>query len=203
MLRKIVVDAQSVAASVAEKFADGAAGVWRDVLHRRGIGRRGRHHDAVFHGAVIFQCLYDLGDRGTLLTDRDVNADHVAALLVDDGVERDGSLAGLTVTDDQLALSAADGDHGIDGLHAGLQRLLHRLPVNHAGRDGFDGIHTFALDRALTLDWLAQRVDHAPDQAFTHGDRHDASSATDLVALRDFLIFTEQHGAHLVLFEGQ
>src|SRR5207302_10534061 len=36
--------------------------------------------------------------------DGDVNADHVLALLVDDGVDRDRGLAGLAVADDQLAL---------------------------------------------------------------------------------------------------
>merc|ERR1719183_1141073 len=40
-------------------------------------------------------------------------------LLVDDGVDGDGGLACLTVTNDQLALPAADGDEGVDGLEAG------------------------------------------------------------------------------------
>ena len=42
---------------------------------------------------------------------------------------RDGGLAGLPVADDQLALAAADGGHGVDGLDAGLHRLLDRLAL--------------------------------------------------------------------------
>ena len=94
----------------------------------RGVGRARRNHDGVFHGAVIFERLDHLRHGRTLLADRDVDADDVAALLVDDRVERDGGLAGLAVADDQLALAAADRNHAVDGLDAGLQRLLDALP---------------------------------------------------------------------------
>ena len=85
------------------------------------------------------QGLHHLRHRRTLLPDGDIDANHVAALLIDDGVERDGGLAGLPVADDQLALAAADRNHGVDGLDAGLHRLFHRLPVDHAGREALDG----------------------------------------------------------------
>ena len=104
-----------------------------------------RHHDGVIHGAVVFERLHHLRDRRALLADGDIDADHVAALLVDDGVESDGGLAGLAVADDQLALAAADGDHGVDGLDAGLQRLFHGLAVDHAGRQALDGIESVGL----------------------------------------------------------
>jgi hypothetical protein len=48
-------------------------------------------------------------------------------LLVEDRVECHGGLAGLAVADDQLALAAADRDHGVDGLEAGGHGLVHRL----------------------------------------------------------------------------
>ena len=59
-------------------------------------------------------------------------------LLIDDRVDGDGRLAGLAVADDQLALAAADRRHGVDGLDAGLQRLIDRLPAGDAGGDRFD-----------------------------------------------------------------
>ena len=72
------------------------------------------------------------GDRGALLADGDVDAVDLLfgspvaqfSLLVDDRVDRDRGLAGLAVADDQLALAAADRGHGVDGLDAGLQRLV-------------------------------------------------------------------------------
>ena len=61
------------------------------------------------------------------------DADHVLAFLVDDRVDGDGRLPRLTVADDQLALTAADGDHRIDGLEAGLEGLVHGLASGDAG----------------------------------------------------------------------
>ena len=75
-----------------------------------------------------------LRDRRALLADRDVDALHALTLLVQDRVDRDGGLAGLAVADDQLALTAADRRHRVDGLDAGLQRLVHRLAADDAGR---------------------------------------------------------------------
>ena len=87
VLGKIVVHAQGVALGVAEIFADGAAGIGGQVLHGRGIGSGRRDHDRVLHGAVIFQRLHHLRDGGALLADGDVDANHVAALLIQDGVD--------------------------------------------------------------------------------------------------------------------
>ena len=76
--------------------------------------------------------------RRFLLGDRHVDADDARPLLVDDRVDGDGGLAGLAVADDQLALAAADRGHGVDGLDAGLQRLVDRLPPGDARRDRFE-----------------------------------------------------------------
>ena len=201
VLGKIVVDAQRVALVVAEILAHGAPGERRQVLHGGGIGSRRQHHDGVLHGAVLFQGLHHLGDGGALLPDGDVDADHVAALLVDDGVDGDGGLAGLAVADDQFALSAADGNHAVDGLDAGLQRFLHRLAGHHAGRQALDGIKLVGGDGPLIVDGLAERVDHAADERFAHGDGHDAAGAPYFVAFLNFREIAQQHRADLVFFQ--
>lgn len=72
----------------------------------------------------ISQPLHDLGDGGPLLSDGDVDAVQllllilslVETLLVDDGVDSQGSLAGLTISNDQLTLSTTDGYQRVDGL---------------------------------------------------------------------------------------
>ena len=118
LLGQVVIDDQGVLAAVAEVLAHGAAGVGRDVLHGGGLGGRGGHDDRVRHRAVLFELAHDVGDGRGLLADRDVHAEEVLALLVDDGVHRHRGLAGLAVADDQFALAAADRHHRIDRLEA-------------------------------------------------------------------------------------
>jgi hypothetical protein len=81
------------------------AGVRGDVLQRSGIRRRCRDDDRVVHRAVLAQHSRRAGHGRFLLTDRDIDADHVAVLLVDDRIERDRGLARLAVADDQLTLT--------------------------------------------------------------------------------------------------
>ena len=152
---------------------------------------------------MLFERLHHLRDGGALLPDRDVDTNHVAALLVDDRVERDRGLAGLAVADDQLALAAADRDHRVDGFDAGLQRLLHRLPVDDAGRQAFERIELRGVDRALAVDRLAERVHHAADHRLADRDRHDAAGALHLVAFFDLPVVAQQHRADLIFFQVQ
>ena len=209
LLGQIVIDDQGVHAVVAEIFAHGAAGERRQELQRRRIGRGGGDHDGVFERAVLLQHLDDLRHGRALLADGDVDAIElgllVAAgvdrLLVEDGVDRDGGLAGLAVADDQLALAAADRDQRIDRLEAGLHRLVHRFARNDAGRLDVDAGALFGLDRALAVDRLAERIDHAAEQALA--DRHldDGAGALDRLAFLDLAVGAEDHDADIVVFE--
>ena len=117
---------------VHEELGHRAAGVRGDVLDRGRVAGAGGDHDRVVHGAVAAEDVDDGGRRRFLLGDRHVDADDARPLLVEDRVDGDGRLAGLAVADDQLALAAADRDHGVDRLDAGLQRLVDRLPFGDA-----------------------------------------------------------------------
>src|SRR5262249_47596548 len=139
----------------------------------------------VLHCAVRAELLDDVDDGRLLLADGGVEAVNALALLVDDGVERDGGLAGLAVTDDELALAAADGDHRVDRLQARLQRLLDRLADDDAGRLHLDAAAVRALDRALAVERLAERVHDAADERRADGDVGDAAGALDRVAFFD------------------
>src|SRR5262249_46605041 len=125
-------------AGVTEKLAHRAPAIRSDELQRCRLRRRRRHDGRVFHRAVAIEALDDLGHRRALLPDRNVKAVNILATLIDDGVERDRGLAGLPVADDQLALAAADLQHRIDRLDAGLQRLLDGLPANNTRRLDLD-----------------------------------------------------------------
>ena len=183
MLGEIVVDDQCVLAVVAEVLADGGGGEGREVLHRRGLGGSGGDDDGVRHRAVLFEGLHDLRNGGTLLADGAVDADEVVLRGVDDGVERDGGLAGLAVADEELALAAADGDHRVDSLDAGGHGLADGLAIDDAGSETLDGEELVGVDGTLVVDGLAEGVDDAADHGFADWDRHDLAGALDLCRL--------------------
>src|SRR4029450_441166 len=209
LLGQVVIDDDRVHAVVAEKFAHGAGGEGSDVLHRRRIRSGGSDDDRVLQRALLFQHLDELRDGGALLADRDIDAvqldllvaGRIERLLVQDGVERDRSLAGLAVADDQLALAAADRDQRVDGLQARRHRLMHRLARNDAGRLDVDTHALVGLDRTLAVDRVAQRVDDAAEQALADRGIHDGAGALDGLAFLDLAVGAEDHDADVVGFE--
>src|SRR6185437_12181513 len=211
LFRQIVIDDDRVHLVVAEEFAHRAAGIGREELQRRRVGRGGGDHDGIVERAVILQRLHDLRHGRTLLADRDIDAIELAGLvaglvdlfLVDEGVDGDGGLAGLAVADDQLALAAADQHQRVDRLETGLHRLVDRFARDDAGGLHFD---TGAFDvgqRTLAVDGVAESVHDAAEQA--SADRHvdDGAGALHRVAFADAGVFAENHDADIVGLEVQ
>ena len=123
-------------------------------------------------------------------------------LLVDDRVDGDGGLAGLAVADDQFALAAADRRHGVDGLDAGLQRHVDRLPAGDAGGDRLDRPERASVTIGpLPSSGLPERIDDAADQRLADRHLQQLAGGADLVALGDFEVVAEDDDADRVLFE--
>ncbi len=123
--------------------------------------------------------------------------------MVNDGVDCDGGLAGLAVADDEFALAATDGDHGIDRFDARLHGGVDALARDDVGGDALDGTAGGRLDRAFAVDRIAQGVDNATDERVANGDVGNAASGPDLVAFLDLLVGTEDDGADDLLFQVQ
>ena len=201
VLGEVVVDAERVTPRVAEVLPHRDARVRRDVLQRRRLGRRGHDHRREGHRPRVLEDLDDLRHGRPFLADRDVEAVHVLALLVDDRVHADRGLAGAAVADDQLALAAADRDHRVDRLESRLQRLLDRPAVDHPGRVALDRAELPGVDRALAVHRLPEGVHDAPHERLADRHLRDAVRALDDVALLDRPVLAEEHGAHLVPLE--
>jgi hypothetical protein len=201
VLGEVVVDDEYVAAALHEVLGHGRAGVGGEVLERRRLRGGGVHDDRVFHRAVLVERGDRLCDLRVLLPDLHEDADHVAAALVDDRVEREGALARGAVTDDQLPLTAPERHHRVDRLHARLERLVDV----HAGDDvGGDALHRVRLrrrDRAALVERVTEGVHDAADQRLA--DRHggDRAGGLDLVALLHPLIVAEHDRADGLLLE--
>lgn len=116
MVGEIVVNDQNVAPGVHIVLGHAGRGVGRNVGQSGRIVAFGHHDDCVRH------CPFFLQDRNRFrhgrcaLANGTVNTQHVLALLVEDGVDRDCGLAGLAVPQNQFPLAPADRDECVNNL---------------------------------------------------------------------------------------
>lgn len=175
----------------------------------RSLGGGGGNDDGVLHGVVLLEGLDELSDGGTLLTDGDVDAVKllgliggvVPTLLVEHGVKSDGSLTGLTVTNDQLTLTTADGNHGIDGLETSLDGLGDGLAGKNTGSLELSTASLGGLDGALAIDGVAESVDDTAEKLHTDGNIDNLSGTLDGLTLLDETVRTEQDDTDLAGLE--
>ena len=210
MLVEVVVGDHDVPPAESKVFRHRDAGVGRQELHRRlGAGGR-RDDDRVRERAVLRELLDHVLDRGLLLADRHINADDLlgilgiaaaCVLLADEGVDDDRGLARLAIPNDQLTLAAPDRNHGVDGLDAGLDRLLHGLALHHVRRAPLGRHELVDRDRGEPVHRAAERVDHAADERLAHGHGDDAPRGADRVPFLDPRVRSQQNRSDAVLLE--
>ena len=163
----LLVDDDGVLAVVTEPLANGAAGERSKVLERSGLGGSGGDNDGVLHGVVLLESLDELGDGGSLLTDGNVDAVKllllvatlVPSVLVQDGVESDSGLSGLTVTNDKLTLATSDGNHSVDGLETSLNGLTDGLTGQDTRGHKLGTASLGGVDWSLSVNGLTKSVD--------------------------------------------
>jgi hypothetical protein len=167
LLGQIVINNQSMSAVVTEPLADGASSEGSDVLKGSGLRGSSGDNDGVLHGVVLLEGLDELSNSRSLLSDGDVDAVEllclvgaiVPLLLIQDGVESDGSLTSLTITNDQLTLTTSDRNHGIDSLETSLDGLIDRLSGKNTGSLELSTALLLGLNWALSIDWATESID--------------------------------------------
>jgi hypothetical protein len=179
LLGQIVVDDDGVTAVVTEPLTHSATGERSDVLERGGLGGGGSDDNGVLHGILLLKGLDELSDGGTLLADGNVDtvqllllggAGVVPALLVEHGVESDSGLTGLTVTNDQLTLTTADGNHGVDTLHTSLYGLVDGLTGQNTGGLKLGTAVLLGVKGTLAVNGVTETVDNTAEQLRADGD---------------------------------
>jgi len=116
LLGQVIVDDQGVLSVVTEPLSHGATREGSEVLERSSLGGGGGDNDGVLHSVVLLKGLDELGDGRSLLANSDVDTVKllllvgtvVPLLLVKNGVDGNGGLSGLTVTNDKLTLTTSD-----------------------------------------------------------------------------------------------
>eukprot|EP00298_Acanthocystis_sp_HF-20_P012400 c19866_g1_i1.p3 GENE.c19866_g1_i1~~c19866_g1_i1.p3 ORF type:complete len:196 (-),score=-78.51 c19866_g1_i1:160-747(-) len=122
-------------------------------------------------------------------------------LLVDDGIDSNGSLAGLTITNNQLSLSTTNGHQRVDGLQSSLHGLMHGFTRNDTRGLNFNTTSLCGLDGTLTIDGVTKSINDAAQQGITDGHVNDGTSTLDNIAFLDGSVRAEHDNTDIVVFQ--
>src|SRR5690554_5987905 len=203
LLGQVIVYDQGVFTAVTEELTHGGTGVRSQELHGGRIGGTGSNHDGVVHGAVLFQLAHYGGNGRLLLANGNVDTLDAGVLLVNDRVDRYRSLTDLTVTDDQLTLATTDGNHGIDGFQARLNRLIYGLTNDYARCNLLDRGGQGVAQLALAVDRVTQTVYNTAQQFVTNRYFQDTTGTTYLLAFSQTFVVTQNNRTHRITLQVQ
>src|SRR5690606_32390581 len=114
-----IIDNQSRSSCITEIFSDGGSSKGCVELHRRGGRSTGCYDHGIVHRSVAAQCCFYLLNGRSFLTTGYVDtiyrlAPIVEFFLIDNGIDGNSCLTGLSVTDNQLPLPTPDRTHRVD-----------------------------------------------------------------------------------------
>ena len=173
MLGEVVIDDERVLALLHEVFAHSAACVWCYVLERCKLCGGSGNYYRVVHSACISELLNYGSDGRSLLTDRNVDTEHICISLVDYRIDCDSGLTCLSVANDKLTLTASYRDHRVDSLDTCLERGIYRLSCDDTGCYSFYGAVFVRNDRSLAVDRFAESVYNASEKCVAYRNGYD------------------------------
>mmetsp|Transcript_7454 Transcript_7454/g.9250 ORF Transcript_7454/g.9250 Transcript_7454/m.9250 type:complete len:435 (-) Transcript_7454:852-2156(-) len=203
LLGQIIVEDHSVLSVVTEVFSHGSSGVGCEELKWGRIGCSGGYNDTVVHGFLLIKLSYELGDGGTLLSNSNVDTGERVGLglLVNNGINGDGGLTRLTISNDKLTLSTPNWDEGINGLKTSKHRLGDRLP----------GDDTWSLDLSTgpgtiiqtgpAINRLSNTIYYTAEQLLSNRNIHNRSGTLNRISLEDITIISENHHSNVILLK--
>src|SRR5208337_1507729 len=156
---------------------------------------------SMFHSAVKLKGLHHTRNARPFLAYGNIDANDIAALLVDDRIKGNRRLSCLAVTDDELPLSPTNRDHRINCLYSCLERLPDRLPVNNTRCNDINYSACLGIDRPLAVNRLPDGIYNASDHFLSDWDRHDLSRPFDNVAFLNVGVLAEQDRSNHVFFK--
>jgi hypothetical protein len=117
LLGQIVIDDKGVHTVISEELTESTSGVGGNELEGSSIGSSGGNDDGVLKGVLFSEGLDNVGNGGSLLSNSDIDAVKLlvfitgieVSLLVEDGINSDSGLTGLSISNDKLTLSSTDG----------------------------------------------------------------------------------------------
>ena len=158
---EVVVNDQHIAARFHERLRNAGGGIRGDVGQARRVVALGDDHDGVRHRIFLSEGGNGFGDGGPPLADRAIDTQDILAALIQDGVDCNGGLARLPVAEDQLSLTAPDGNERIDDFNSGLERHCDGRPIHDGRGRAFDRQAPACDHRSVAVEGSAERVDDA------------------------------------------
>ena len=196
-----------MASCITEILANRRTGKRSVIAECSWVGSCSGNDDSIVHGTLFLQGLHQAGDGRSFLTDSHIDTEHrftcfVSSTLIDYRVDRNRCLSSLSVTDDQLTLSASYRNHGIDRLEPGLQRLCHRLTEDHARCLSLKRhLAELSLNPSLAVQRLAKRVHDTTDHALADIQRSDSACAPYGHSLLYLIGRSQQHCSDIILLK--
>ena len=209
LLGEIVIDDEGMLGVVSEVLTDGASRVWGKELKWGGIRGGGSNDASVVHGTLVSEDLDDVGNGRSLLTNGNVDAvkllgeviTSVASLLVNDGIDGNGSLSSLSITNDELSLSSTNWHKGIDGLEAGLHGLMHGFSWDNTWSFELNSLPLNRLDWTVSINWVTKWINNSGEHAISNWDIDNGTSSLDDITLLDLSIVTKNDNTNVVSLE--
>ncbi len=113
-------------------------------------------------------------------------------------------LGSVAIAAVQLALAAADGGHGVDGLEPSLEGFSNLLPVHHPSGLKLQGTSSLqVLDLTEPINGVSHGVDNSSEVAVTDGNGEHLPRAMHDRSLVDALGVPEDHHTDLPLIQVQ
>ena len=126
MFTQIIINDQNIFSCLHPLFAYSTSGIRCDILQRCQLTGCSCNYRSVIHSSVLFKSLYKVCHGRSLLTDGNIDTEHIVLiLLIYDSIYSDSRLSCLTVADDKLTLSASYRHHGVDSLDTRLKRGIY------------------------------------------------------------------------------
>ena len=206
LLGEIIIDDKSVLAIISEVLTNSAAGVRGQELKRSRVGGSSGNDARVVHSFFGLEDSNDVGDGGSLLTDGSIDAVEFliviilieVLLLVENGVNSDSGLTSLSITNDELTLSTANGHEGIDTLEASLHGLVHRLSGDDTGSLKLNTLSLLRFNWAKTINGVTKGIDDTAEHTLSNRDIDNRSGSLDDITLLDFSIITKDNDSDIV-----
>ena len=147
---------------------------------------------------MLLQCLLYLNYSRCLLSYCDIYADAVLAVLVDHRIDCDRCLTGLPVSDDQLSLSPAYREHGVDREDTGLKRRVYRLTVDNRRSRRLNRHVARCLYFSEPVNRNSERINDSPEEAFAYRNACGFARTLYTRAFSYALIIIEEYASDLI-----